>query len=149
MNKLQKFFSGILAAALALSLISCDRPPEKEITSDNKIIQEKPPLETTAEEIAKEYADNSMAADNKFKDITFNVSGTIEKKKKNEINEPFVSLKGGVDPAKEPQFAFIVSDREKAFELKPGQQVKLQCKGLGDLKDAPMAGECKILDEKS
>jgi hypothetical protein len=146
MNTSQKWVYGMAAGLLTMSLIGCERPPEQETTSDNKVIQEQPPLETTASEIAKEYADNSVAADNKFKDKTFNVSGTIVDVQKNSINEPFVSLKGGVDTTKEPQFAFIVADREKAFELKPGQNVKLQCKGLGDLADAPMAGECKILE---
>lgn len=146
MKKLQKCFYGMSVGLLTLSLMGCDRPPETETTSDNKIIEETAPLETTASEIAKEYADNAVAADNKFKDTTFNVSGTIVEVNKNEINEPYVSLKGGVDPTKEPQFAFIVADREKAFELKPGQNIKLQCKGLGDMADAPMAGECKILE---
>ncbi|HSI28153.1 MAG TPA: hypothetical protein VK953_02660 [Methylophilus sp.] len=146
MKKSQKWVYGIAVGLMAVSLMGCDRPPEQERTSDNKIVEEKAPLETTASEIAKEYADNSVAADNKFKDITFNVSGTIVDVQKNSINEPYVSLKGGVDPTKEPQFAFIVADREKAFELKPGQNVKLQCKGLGDMADAPMAGECKILE---
>ncbi|MGP1716556.1 MAG: OB-fold protein [Methylophilus sp.] len=146
MKKSHTWFYGISVGLMAVSLIGCERPPEQETTSDNKIVAEQPPLETTASDIAKEYADNAVAADNKFKDITFNVSGTIVDVQKNSINEPYVSLKGGVDPTKEPQFAFIVADREKAFELKPGQNVKLQCKGLGDLADAPMAGECKILE---
>jgi hypothetical protein len=146
MKKSQKWVYGISVGLMTLGLMGCDRPPEQERTSDNKVVEEKAPLETTASEIAKEYADNSVAADNKFKDTTFNVSGTIVDVNKNSINEPYVSLKGGVDSTKEPQFAFIVADREKAFELKPGQNVKLQCKGLGDMADAPMAGECKILD---
>ncbi|MFD1122472.1 hypothetical protein ACFQ2T_08165 [Methylophilus flavus] len=146
MKKSQKWVYGMSVGLMTLGLMGCDRPPEQERTSDNKVVEEKAPLETTASEIAKEYADNSVAADNKFKDTTFNVSGTIVDVNKNSINEPYVSLKGGVDSTKEPQFAFIVADREKAFELKPGQNVKLQCKGLGDMADAPMAGECKILD---
>jgi hypothetical protein len=146
MKKTQKWVYGISVGLMSLSLIGCDRPPEEERSSDNKVIEEKAPFETTASEIAKEYADNAVAADNKFKDTTFNVSGTIVDVNKNSINEPYVSLKGGVDPTKEPQFAFIVADREKAFELKPGQNIKLQCKGLGDMADAPMAGECKILE---
>ncbi|HSH87671.1 MAG TPA: hypothetical protein VK958_10540 [Methylophilus sp.] len=146
MKNLQKCFYGISVGLMTFSLMGCDRPPEEERTSDNQMVEEQPPMETTASEIAKEYADNSAAADNKFKDTTFNVSGTIVDVNKNSINEPYVSLKGGVNPDKEPQFAFIVADREKAFELKPGQDIKLQCKGLGDMADAPMAGECKILD---
>lgn len=146
MKKLQKCFYGMSVGLMTLGLMGCDRPPETERTSDNIIVEEKAPLETTASEIAKEYADNAAAADNKFKDTTFNVSGTIVDVNKNSINEPYISLKGGVDPTKEPQFAFIVGDREKAFELKPGQNIKLQCKGLGDMANAPMAGECKILE---
>jgi hypothetical protein len=146
MKKSQKWVYGMSVGLMTLGLMGCERPPEQERTADNKVVEEKAPLETTASEIAKEYADNSVAADNKFKDTTFNVSGTIVDVNKNSINEPYVSLKGGVDSTKEPQFAFIVADREKAFELKPGQNVKLQCKGLGDMADAPMAGECKILD---
>lgn len=143
---LQHYRNGLAVGLLTLGLAGCDQAPETQTSPDNMRAEEQAPLETTASEIAKEYADNAVAADNKFKDRTFNVTGTIVDVNKNAINEPFVSLKGGIDATKEPQFAFIVSDREKAFELKPGQHIKLQCKGLGDLAEAPMAGECKVLE---
>lgn len=145
MIKIRTFSFSIATLCLVLGLTSCERSPEKEITSDNKVVVEKPPFDTTASEIAWEYSNDAMAADNKFKNKTFNVTGVIVNVNKNSINEPYVSLKGGVNPNKEPQFAFIVADREKAFELIPGQSIKLQCKGLGDLSGAPAAGECKIL----
>lgn len=146
MNIMMRSAIGITASVMILGLVSCSRPPETERTSDNKIIQEQPPLETTATEIAKEYADNAVAADNKFKDITFNVTGTIADVSKNFIQEPYVSLKGGIDTSKEPQFVFQQSEKDKGAELKVGQNIRLQCIGQGDLADVPMAGECKILE---
>lgn len=130
---------------LLLSLISCERSPETEVSADHKLIVKMPPFETTPSEIAWEYSNNSIAADNIFKNKVFNVKGNIVNVAKNSINEPYVSLRGGVNPDKEPQFAFIMSDREKAFELTAGQTVELQCKGLGELAGAPAAGECKII----
>lgn len=139
---------GMLAGLMVLSLTACDKPEEKiqERTSDNKIVEEKAPFETTANEIAKAYADNVVTADNKFKDIRFNVSGTVADVSKNMIEEPYVRLKGGVNESKEPQFVLQQSEKDKASELKVGQNIKLECIGQGDLAEIPMAGECKFLD---
>ncbi len=139
---------GMLAGLMVLNLTACDKPEEKiqERTSDNKIVEEKAPFETTANEIAKAYADNVVTADNKFKDITFNVSGTVADVSKNLIEEPYIRLKGGVDEGKEPQFVLQQSEKDKASELKVGQNVRLECVGQGDLAEIPMAGECKFLD---
>lgn len=148
MNKFFKSFYAILTGLLVLTLAACDKPDEKiqERANDSSIIEEQPPLETTAKEIAKEYADNVVAADLKFKDTTFYVTGKIVAVSKNFIKEPHVSLEGGINPDKEPQFAFAITDREKASELKIGQEVRLQCVGQGDLAEAPMAGDCRLLE---
>jgi hypothetical protein len=142
------YLLGILAGLMVLNLTACDKPTEKiqERTSDNKIVEEKAPFETTANEIAKAYADNVVTADNKFKDITFNVTGTVAEVSKNLIKEPYVRLKGGVNTDKEPQFVLQQSEKDKAAELKVGQNIKLQCIGQGNLAEIPMAGECKFLD---
>jgi hypothetical protein len=141
-----KVTSIIILGLITFNLSSCEKPAETERTSDHKIVTEKPPFETTAVEIAKAYADNVVTADNKFKDATFNVSGTIVDISKNFIKEPHLSLKGGVDSAKEPQFVFLQSETAKGSELKIGQDVKLQCIGQGDLAEIPMAGECRVLE---
>lgn len=147
MKKILQCLFGIAALILVFNLSACNKPPEKiQEKSADQINDEKAPFETTANEIAKEYADNQVAADNKFKDATFNVSGTIVDTSKNFIKEPYVSLKGGIDPSKEPQFAFQQSEKDKGAQLRPGQNIKLQCIGQGDISEIPMAGECKILE---
>jgi hypothetical protein len=146
MKKIRICFFIFVTNFSAFCLTSCERPPEKEISSDNKIDVEMRPFETTASEIAWEYSNDAMTADEKFKDKTFNLTGVIVGVSKNSTNEPYVTLKGGLNPKKEPQFAFIVKDREKASGLITGQSVKLQCKGLGVLDGAPAAGACKLLE---
>jgi hypothetical protein len=137
----------LLASLVALTLISCEKPPENiEDKSADQLSERKSFFETTATEIAKEYAANPAAADNRFKDATYNVTGVIVETTQNLIKEPFVSLKGGVKADKEPQFVFQQSEKDKAATLKTGQEVKLQCIGQGDLSEIPMSGECKILD---
>lgn len=147
MKKIYQYSCAIIASVAILGLAACDKPPES-ITeqSSDELHPEKAPFETTANEIAQEYADNPAAADNKFKDATFNVSGTIAEISKNFIKEPYVSLEGGMAPGKEPQFAFQQSEKDKAAELQPGQTIHLQCIGQGNISEIPMAGDCKILE---
>lgn len=147
MKKTYRYLYAMIVGLTTLSLASCDKPPEKIAEqSADQLHQEQTPFETTANEIAKEYADNPVAADNKFKDATFNVSGIITDTSKNFIKEPFVSLEGGTEPGKEPQFAFQQSEKDQAAELQPGQSIRLQCIGQGNISKIPMAGECKILE---
>lgn len=137
----------LFASLLVISLTACKKPPENiQDKSSDQLNEERSYFETTAAEIAKEYAESAAAADNKFKDATYNVSGVIVATSKNFIKEPYVSLKGGVHPDKEPQFVFQQSEKEKAAKLKNGQEVRLQCIGQGDISEIPMSGECKILD---
>lgn len=147
MKNLLNWVCGILASVVILGLMSCEKPPETlaEKSADD-IAEETSPFETTASDIARAYADNQVAADNQFKDTTFNVTGTIVAVSKNFIQEPHVSLAGGVDSDREPQFVFQQSEKDKASSLKVGQEVHLQCIGQGDLAEVPMAGECKLLN---
>lgn len=147
MKKIYPCVCGIVAGLTILSLSSCNQPPEEIVEqSADQLHQEQMPFETTANEIAKAYADNPVAADNKFKDATFNVSGIIVETSKNLIQEPSVSLDGGTEPGKEPQFAFQQSEKDQAAGLQPGQRISLQCVGQGSISDIPMAGDCKILE---
>jgi len=147
MQKFLKLLSSMFIGLMTLGLISCNKPPETiQEKSSDQLTEEKSFFETTATEIAKEYADNPAAADNKFKDATYNVTGMIVDTSKNFIKEPYVSLKGGLNPEKEPQFVFQQSEKDKAAELKIGQNIKLQCIGQGDISEIPMSGECKILE---
>lgn len=144
---LERVFVRFIALSFILSVVSCNKPPESlQNKSADQISDEKSFFETTATEIAREYADNPAAADNKFKDATYNVTGLIVDTSQNFIKEPYVSLKGGLNPEKEPQFVFQQSEKDKAEKLKIGQNVKLQCIGQGDISEIPMSGECKILE---
>jgi hypothetical protein len=104
-----------------------------------------PPFETTAAEIAKAYASDSAAADEKYKSKAFIVSGSVADKSTDPSDHAVLVLEGGVDPLLEPHFTLADSEKNKAAELKKGQGVKLQCYGKGEAAKIAHAEDCELL----
>ncbi len=101
-------------------------------------------LSVSAHEIASEYNENTVAADQKFKDKKFKVSGTIADINTDFMGDPYLTLKGGVNEFMEPQFGFEKSDSVQLADLKKGQKVTLICIGKGDVAKIPMSGSCSL-----
>ncbi|MGQ2966991.1 OB-fold protein [Methylophilus sp.] len=104
-----------------------------------------PPFETTAGEIAKAYANDAVAADEKYKNKAFIVSGSVVDKSTDPSEHAVLILEGGIDPLLEPHFTLADSEKSKAAELKKGQKVKLQCYGKGEVSKIAHAEDCEIL----
>jgi hypothetical protein len=102
------------------------------------------PFETTAREIAAAYSENTVAADNQYKDQRFTVTGVISDINTDFTGTPVVILVGGQNPFLEPQAELIESDKQKAAGLKKGQTITLLCTGKGDIAKTPMMDECSI-----
>ncbi len=99
----------------------------------------------TASAIASAYSENTVAADQQFKDKKFKVTGTVADINTDFMGDPYITLRGGVNQFMEPQFGFEKSDAAKLANLKKGSKVSLICIGKGDVAKTPMSGSCTLL----
>lgn len=99
----------------------------------------------TAASIASAYSENTVAADQQFKDKKFKVTGTVVDINTDFMGNPYITLSGGVNQFMEPQFGFEKSDAPKLANLKKGSKVKLICVGKGDVAKTPISGSCTLL----
>ena len=76
-----------------------------------------------ASELARAYADNTVAADQEFKGKRFKVTGTVDAINTDFLGKPYVSLRGGVNQFMEPQFAFDKDQVDDLAELRKGMKV--------------------------
>lgn len=98
-----------------------------------------------ASELARAYADNTVAADQEFKGKRFKVTGTVDAINTDFLGKPYVSLRGGVNQFMEPQFAFDKDQVDDLAELRKGMKVTLVCTGRGDVAKTPMSRDCNLL----
>lgn len=99
----------------------------------------------TASSIAQAYNENTVAADQAFKDKQFKVSGTVVDINTDIMGDPYITLRGGVNEFMEPHFGFEQSDAAQLAGLRKGSKVKLVCIGKGDIAKTPMSDSCKLL----
>lgn len=99
----------------------------------------------TASQIAQAYEENTVAADQVYKDKRFRVTGAISSISTDFLGRPYISLRGGVNQFMEPQFSFSKDSASQIATLKKGNKVTLACKGRGDIAKTPMSDECLLL----
>lgn len=91
--------------------------------------EDQPPIKITAKNLTKEYEENELAADGKYKDKQLAVSGKVSN-----IAETFgnvtVSLEG-FNGVVSVMCSFEESEKENVAKLKKGQNVILKGKGDG------------------
>lgn len=158
MNVLKKILQGIgvifvILIVVAFVVEDSKTPEEKaaEKAQQAEAKQQQAKLEAeaipayTASDIAKAYDSNTVAADRKFKDKKFKVTGTIGDISTNILGEPYVTLRGGVNPFMEPQFELDESQVEAIAKLKKGNKISMICIGGGDIAKTPMSKSCVLL----
>jgi hypothetical protein len=98
-------------------------PPATPLTPDVKV---------TAEQLYKDYQDNSVAADQKYKDKVVQVTGKVLKVGKDTFGNEMVSLATGADLELGITCYFGESARPDAAKLSPGQTAVMtgRCVGL-------------------
>lgn len=146
-----KVLWGVLAVLIAIIIFS---PDDKEAASQAagddkpqdvaKTKQDAPQFTATARELAKLYEENTVAADNKFKDKRFEIAGTVTNISTDFTGSAIIELRGGVNQFMEPHAELSDSEKQKASELKKGQKVVLICTGVGDIAKTPMLDDCII-----
>ena len=115
------FFSILFFSIIALASLENDAPP---INSETK-----PVLKVTSKILYKEYNNNEIAADDKYKGKIIQVRGTIRDIGKDIMDEAYISLIGD-DFFGDVQCFF--PDKSYLLNLKKGQRVNVigYCDGL-------------------
>lgn len=99
----------------------------------------------TASTLAKAYHDNTVAADQLYKGKKFKITGVIAEISTGFSGDPYITLRGGVNPFMEPQFQFDSNaPTEQIAKLKKGGKITLVCVGSGDVAKIPMSRDCLL-----
>jgi len=109
----------LLISALA---ISCER--QEKVQRD--VASQQASISITAEELYKDYEDNEVAADQKYKTRVLEVSGTVESIGKDILDEMYVTLKVGEYSIMTIQCYFSGTYKNALAQLKKGQRIKLK-----------------------
>lgn len=99
----------------------------------------------SAAQIAQAYEENTVAADQMFKDKWFRVSGVVDSINTDFLGKPYITLRGGVNQFMEPQFGFDKDQASIVAGIRKGTKVVLACEGHGDVAKTPMSRNCKLM----
>lgn len=161
---LLRFSTAVLAAFFVVSAAAAG----VDLAVDSKKLKKR--LEATgagdldsyeAKRVFKDYQDNEVAADRKYKGKWFVVTGKVTDISKDFRDKPFLvfAMDGyGVSSVRADLFDEQVcgvskekgvtscSVLDRAAKLKKGQKIDLECKGGGMVVKTPMLRECLISD---
>ena len=101
----------------------------------------------TVGQIVSAYAANSVAADDKYKNKRFTISGYIDNINTDIMGHAVIELRDGLDDdgITDPRATLMDKDKRQAANLSIGQLVALVCVGKGVIVKTPMLGDCVIL----
>ena len=126
-----------LSALLAQSGCGGDESSDKE-----------PSIEITAKQLVKEYADNEVSADNKYKGKVLLVNGTIDDIGKDLVDDIYVAMGEssftGFEDGFGVQCFFSDKYKEEVGNLKKGDSIKIKGKCDGVLGYVHLMG-CQIV----
>jgi hypothetical protein len=97
-----------------------------------------------ASQIAADYAQNSVAADAKYKGQSLRVEGKVVAINTDLTGSAVVVLDGRANQFLQPQAVLAPSERGRASGLRAGEMVVVLCVGAGDVLKAPMLRDCRI-----
>ncbi len=113
--------------------------PKKEVPAAPK----EAVIKTTATELYDAYDANQIAADEKYKGKTLEITGTIYSIGKDVLNSPYVQLEAK-NPLLGVQCYLSKDEASKAATLQKGQKVTLKGRGDGKILNA-MVKDCVIV----
>jgi hypothetical protein len=101
-------------------------------------------VKVTALQLVSDYKANQVAADNKYKGKTFQISGTINSIGKDILDNPYVTL-NGTDFLSNVQCYFDKSDQGELASLVKDTKLTVNCKVSGESIGNVMAKGCTIV----
>ena len=97
-------------------------------------------------QFSKEYDENTIAADEKYKDKRFKITGKVVSINTDFSDTPYLVLSGN-DFFTSPQFSFESEHKSELAKVKKGMKITLSCIGAGDIVKTPMNKECFIVNK--
>lgn len=142
-----KIIFGITVGLIILiEIIVANQSPEQKAAEAEQLKREMAALPAiTAADIALAYAQNSVAADQRFKGKKFKVAGSVVDINTDILGDPYITLRSGINQFMEPHFGFEKSAAAQLAKLKRGSMVTLVCIGKGDVAKIPMSDSCLLL----
>lgn len=102
-------------------------------------------INVTADVLTKDYEDNEVAANSKYKDKTVVVTGVIDSIAADITDEPLIHLKSKVAYGmNNPMVHLIKEDQAKAVNLKKGKSITVECTSVNEIAGSPDLSDCKI-----
>lgn len=96
----------------------------------------------TAQELARAYDANEIAADKKYKGTRYRLTGVVAEISTTVTGAPSLRFPGGVNRFMDPLAVLYRSEERRASQLRRGQRVTLICTGTGVTLGTPMSGNC-------
>lgn len=131
------FLAILMVGGLLMYQEHKDRQDADEVESATDVI------DVTARELEKAYAENEVAADERYRGKVLRVSGVIDQISKDALGEMVVMLRspnvmGGV------HCTFDDKQKSQVASLKKGQKVTLRGRGTGVALGAPTLSSCSV-----
>lgn len=102
-----------------------------------------PPVEVTSRQLARDFADNEVAAKAKYDGKVLAVTGTIQSIELDFADDPVVIL-DGTDEFTSVHAGFDKSEVEQTSTLKKGQKLTVTCSEINEVMGSPMLGDCSF-----
>ncbi|WP_158998084.1 OB-fold protein [Pigmentibacter ruber] len=121
--------------------------PQSNIKKDSNTTQtnENTEITVSSSQLSKEYDENTIAADEKYKDKRFKITGKVVSINTDFSDTPYLVLSSGNDFFTSPQFSFESEHKSELSKVKKGMKITLSCIGAGDIVKTPMNKECFIV----
>jgi hypothetical protein len=151
MKKLFKWvgivFGVLFAIVVVVGMTSAPTPSTgantQASTSTTKAAAPEQLTTVTASQLARDYEENTVAADQKYKGKKFIVTGTVSDINTDIMGRPYVTLRG-TNEFMAPHFSFDKSAGNQLAKLRKGVKVTLACEGAGDMAKIPMSEDCQF-----
>jgi hypothetical protein len=119
------------------------RPSTASLRPDTPEVPAQPPIAVTPEQLKREYDENEVAADQKYKGRTLLVDAVLSAIDKNFANDIVLRLRAGrqLDAV---SATLDQRDAAQAAALKRGEAISLACRGGTRILGRPNLEDCRI-----
>jgi hypothetical protein len=134
----------VLVLFIILGSGSSNKNSTNNQQSQNNTEQQRAYTRVAASDLATEYKANQVAADEKYKEKTIEVSGTIYNIGKDILDAPYVTL-NGIDMVTNIQCMFDKSDQGQLSSLSKDTKIVLRGKVSGQVVFNVLINNCSIV----
>ena len=116
-----------------------------EANQNTQTIMNSTPIQVTAGQLINDYANNQVAADDKYKNQNLEISGVVQSVNTGLINDPYVVIAPNTQTFNAIECSFN-SDQEQSFAaLNAGQSVTMEGIGNGYMISSVMVNNCSLI----